>query len=96
MKLIQKDSKSTNSNEFVIVEQPKYKALERKKPGKPLKVKFTGEMQYVVYHLETPGVLDDGATFQDFFLTLDEAKEKYPEVEIVEWKDVQNHGGYSL
>ena len=96
MKLITKDGKSIPSNNFVIVEQPKYKALERRKPGRPLKVKFTGEMQYMVYHLETPGVLDDGATFQDYFLTLEEVKEKYPDVEIVKWKDVQNHGGYSL
>ena len=88
MKLIMKDSKSTNSNEFVIVEQPQYKALERKKPGKPLKVELTGKMQYVVYHLEVPGVFDDKATFQDFFYTLEETKKKYPDVEVISWEDL--------
>ena len=88
MKLTTKDSKSTNSNEFVIVEQPQYKAAERKKVGKPLKLELTGKMQYMVYHLDKPGVLDDKATYQDFFYTLEEAKDKYPDVEVVKWEDI--------
>lgn len=88
MKLITKDIKSTNFNNFVIVEQPRYKAISKKRRGKPLKVRLTANMNYVVYYLETPGVMDDKIVFQDFFLTLEEAKEKYPNVEVVKWEDI--------
>jgi hypothetical protein len=87
-KLITKDVKSTNSRNFVIVEQPRYKATSKKKKGKPLKVKLAGGFNYVVYYLETPGVMDDDIVFQDYFLTLEEAKEKYPNVAVVKWEDV--------
>ena len=87
MKLIQKDSKSTNSNEFVIIRQKRYRAEGRKKPGVPLKVVPIGGYNYVVYHLDKPGILDDNAVFQDFFETLEEAKEKYPDVEVIDFGD---------
>ena len=88
MKLITKDNKSTPSNKFVIVEQPQYRAKERKQPGKKLVVEPTGNYQYVVYQLETPGVLDDNAFYKDFFYTLEEAKKEYPDVELIRWKDI--------
>lgn len=88
MKLITKDDKSTPSNNFVIIEQPQYRAKERKKPGKPLEVVPTGKMQYIVYQLGTPGVLDDNAFYKDFFYTLEEAKKAYPDVELIKWKDI--------
>ena len=89
VKLITKDSRSTNSNEFIIVEQPQYKAKGIKVPGKPLEIELTGKTYFVVYHLEEPGIFDDRATFQDFFYELKEAKEKYPNVEVLKWEDVQ-------
>ena len=88
MKLIPKDNKSIPSNNFVIIEQPQYKAKYRKQPGKPLEVLPTGKMQYVVYQLETPGVLDENAFYKDFFYTLEEAKKEYPDVELVKFKDI--------
>ena len=88
MKLMPKDNKSIPSNEFVIVEQPQYKAKRRKQPGKPLEVMLTGKMQYIVYQLGTPGVLDDEAFYKDFFYTLEEAQKEYPDVEVVKWADV--------
>ena len=88
MKLITKDGKSTPSNNFVIVEQPQYRAKERKQPGKKLVVELTGKMQYVVYQLETPGVLDENAFYKDFFYTLEEAKKEYPDVKLVKWEEI--------
>ena len=88
MKLTTKDSKSTNSNKFAIIEQPAMRAIGHKKPGEKLKVELTGEMQYIVYHLTTSGVIDNNIVFQDYFRTLEETKAKYPDVEVIKWEDV--------
>jgi len=45
-------------------------------------------MQYVVYQLETPGVMDENAFYKDFFYTLEEARKTFPGVELVKWKDL--------
>jgi len=86
MKLIMKDDRSISSDHLLIVEQPKYRALDRIKSGRPLKVEWTGEMQYLVYELEVPKVFDDKASFVDFFQDLDECRKKYPDVELLKWE----------
>jgi hypothetical protein len=85
------DNNSTSSDRLIIVEQPELRAvgkfdLKKKQiPAEP-----TGNFNYIVYRTDEPGVLNTEPVFVEYCRTEEEAKEKYPDVEIVRWEQIRD------